>query len=172
LAAAKAAFARSGAKAPVDVHMMLGTDTLAARIGAFYQTTEKQVGFNVILEPTEFATSLSRAAAGKFDTFAVGWSGRVDPDANLQQFVNSKGSSNFSGYANAVVDRATNQGRAVLNPQRRIGFYHAALAQLAKDVPIIYLRNNTNRFGVSKTVGGVQIYGDGLMRAALAGFKK
>src|SRR5919198_5126978 len=88
LAAAKAAFARSGAKAPVDVHMMLGTDTIAGRLGALYQDMEKKVGFNVIPEPTEFATALSRAAAGKFETFSVGWSGRLDPDANLQQFVN------------------------------------------------------------------------------------
>ena len=31
---------------------------------------------------------------GKFDTFAVGWSGRVDPDGNIYQFVHSTGSLN------------------------------------------------------------------------------
>jgi peptide/nickel transport system substrate-binding protein len=172
LAAAKAAFARSGAKAPLDVHMTIGTSTILARLGALFQGMEEKVGFNVILEPTEFATAQSRAAAGKFDTFFQPWSGRVDPDANLQQFVNSKGSSNFSGYANAAVDRATNQARAILNPQRRIALYHDALAQLAKDLPVIYLYNPINRFGVSKEVGGVQIYNDGLIRDAFAGFKK
>ena len=172
LAAAKAAFARSGAKAPVDVHMTIGTLTTLARLGALFQGMEKKVGFNVILEPTEFATAQSRAAAGKFDTFFQPWSGRVDPDANLQQFVNSTGSSDFSGYANAAVDRATNQARAIFNPQRRIGLYHDALAHLAKDLPLIYLYNPINRFGVSKEVGGVQIYNDGLIRAAFAGFKK
>ena len=107
VAAAKAAFNRSGASAPVDVHLMLGTTTVAARLGALIAGMEKPIGFNVILEPTEFATGLSRAAAGRFDMFQLGWSGRVDPDANLQQFVNAKGSSNYSGYVNAAVDRAT-----------------------------------------------------------------
>jgi peptide/nickel transport system substrate-binding protein len=172
VAAAQAAFKRSGAKAPVDVHMILGTNTTAARLGALFQGMEKKVGFNVIIDPTEFVTAQARAAAGKFDTFGQGWSGRVDPDANLQQFVNSKGSSNYSGYSNATVDRATNQARAILNPKRRIEQYHIALVHLAKDLPWIYLYNPINRFGVSKTVGGVQIHGDGLIRAAFAGFEK
>ena len=133
---------------------------------------EKPVGFNVIPEPTESATGLSRAAAGKFDTFALGWSGRVDPDANLHQFVNSTGSSNYSGYTNSVVDRATNQARSIHNPKRRIQQYHVALAQLSKDVPLIYLYNPINRGGVSRNVAGVQVFADGLIRAAFAGFKK
>ena len=112
VAAAKAAFGRSGAKSPVDVRMLIGTTTIATRLGALIQSLEKPVGFNVIPEPTESATGLSRAAAGKFDTFALGWSGRVDPDANLHQFVNSKGSSNYSGY---------------MNPRRRPGDQPGAL---------------------------------------------
>jgi peptide/nickel transport system substrate-binding protein len=170
--AAKAAFKRSGANAPVDIHLMLGTTTVAARLGELIAGMEKLIGFNVILEPTEFATGLNRAGAGRFDMFQLGWSGRVDPDANLQQFINSKGSSNYSGYVNAAVDRATNQARSIINRRRRIAQYHAALAQLQKDVPLIYLYNQINRFGVSKRVGGIHIFGDGLIRAAFAGFEK
>jgi peptide/nickel transport system substrate-binding protein len=170
--AAKAAFKRSGATAPVDVHLMLGTDPIAARLGQVIQSMEKPIGFNVILDPTEFTTSLNREDAGNFQTFAIGWSGRVDPDGNFYQFVNSKGSQNDSGYVNAVVDKATNQARAVLIQSRRIGFYHTALAQVMKDLPLIYLYYPVNRFGVSKTVAGVQVFGDGLIRAQYAGFVK
>ena len=113
VAAAKAAFKRSGANAPVDVHLTIGTDPIAARLGALIQGEEKPIGFNVILDPTEFTTALNRADAGNFATFAVGWSGRVDPDGNFYQFVNTKGSQNDSGYSNAAVDKATNQARAV-----------------------------------------------------------
>ena len=170
--AAKAAFKKSGATAPVDVHLTIGTDPIQARLGQVIQGFVKPIGFNVILEPTEFTTALNRADAGKFDTFAVGWSGRVDPDGNFYQFVNSKGSQNDSGYVNAGVDRATNQGRAILNQTKRIAQYHTALVQVAKDLPLIYLWYPINRFGVAKTVGGVQIFGDGLIRAQYAGFKK
>jgi peptide/nickel transport system substrate-binding protein len=170
--AAKAAFARSGVSAPVDVHLMLGTDPIAARLGAVIQAAEKPIGFNVILDPTEFTTSLNNADAGKFATFAIGWSGRVDPDGNLYQFVNTKGSINDSGYSNAVVDKATNQARAVLNLAKRVAAYHTALVQMNKDLPLIYLYYPVNRFGVSQTVGNVQVFGDGLIRAQYAGFKK
>jgi hypothetical protein len=36
----------------------------------------------------------------------------------------------------------------------------------------MYLWHPVNRFGAAKTVGGVQVYGDGLIRAQFAGFKK
>jgi peptide/nickel transport system substrate-binding protein len=172
VSAAKAAFKKSGATGTIDVHMTIGTDPIAARFGALIQNMEKPIGFNVILDPTEFTTALNRADAGNYATFAVGWSGRVDPDGNFYQFVNTKGSQNDSGYSNPVVDKATNQARAVLNQDRRIALYHTALQQVAKDLPLIYLYNPINRFGISKKVGGVQIYGDGLIRAQFAGFKK
>ena len=172
MAAAKAAFKKSGANAPVDVHLTIATDPVAARLGALIQAEEKAIGFNVILDPTEFTTSLNRADAGNFATFAVGWSGRVDPDGNFYQFVNTKGSQNDSGYSNPTVDKATNQARAVLKLSRRIGLYHTALVQVAKDLPLIYLYYPINRFGVAKAVGGVNVYGDGLIRAQFAGFKK
>ncbi len=172
VAAAKAAFKKSGASAPVDVKLTIGTDPIAARLGQLIQGAEKPIGFNVILEPTEFTTALNRQDAGKYEAFAVGWSGRVDPDGNFYQFVNSKGSQNTSGYVNATVDRATNQARAILKPAKRIAQYHTALVQVNKDLPLIYLYNPINRFGVAKTVGGVQIFGDGLIRAQYAGFRK
>ena len=44
--------------------------------------------------------------------------------------------------------------------------------QVMRDLPLIYLYNPINRFGVSKTTGNVQIFADGLIRAQYAGFKK
>ena len=46
------------------------------------------------------------------------------------------------------MDKATNQARAVLKVDRRIAFYHAALVQISKDLPLIYLYYPINRFGV------------------------
>jgi peptide/nickel transport system substrate-binding protein len=169
--AAKAAFAKAGARAPVGVKLMLGTDPIAARLGQVIQAMEKPIGFDVELQPTEFTTSLNREDAGNYETFAIGWSGRIDPDGNFYQFVNSKGSQNDSGYVNAVVDRATNNARKAATQQARIVSYRAALKQVLKDLPLIYLYHPVNRFGVVKTVSGVQVFGDGLIRAQFAQFK-
>ena len=44
------------------------------------------------------------------------------------------------------------------------------ITQLHVDVPIVYLYRAKNYTGVSRTVVGVQMYGDGLMRFVHAGF--
>ena len=80
--------------------------------------------FRSLVANVRDATSSTAALNRNFQTFAVGWSGRVDPDGNFYQFINSKGSQNDSGYVNASVDKATNEARAVLKLSRRIADYH------------------------------------------------
>jgi peptide/nickel transport system substrate-binding protein len=169
---AKAAFARSGASPGVTVHLMLGTDPVAARLGQVIQSMEKPIGINVVLDPTEFVTSLNHEDAGQFETFAIGWSGRIDADGNIYNFLQTTGSQNDSGYSNPVVDRALNNERKAASLQARLVDFHAALAQAAKDRPVIYLYHAVNRDAQSKKVGGVQLFGDGLVRVQFAGFKK
>jgi peptide/nickel transport system substrate-binding protein len=170
--AAKAAFQRSGLSPGVTVHLMLGTDPVAARLGQVIQAMEKQVGINVVLDPTEFVTSLNHEDAGQFETFAIGWSGRIDPDGNIYNFIQTTGSQNDSGYSNPVVDRALNNERKASTQKARLVSFHAALAQAAKDRPVIYLYHPVNYDAESTKVAGVQLYGDGLVRVAFAGFKK
>jgi peptide/nickel transport system substrate-binding protein len=169
---AKAAFAKSGVSPGVTVHLMLGTDPVAARLGQVIQSLEKPIGFNVVLDPTEFVTSLAREDAGNFETFAIGWSGRIDCDGNTYGFLETNGSQNDSGYSNPVVDRAlTNQRKAATLAARLVSL-HAALAQAAKDRPVIYLYHAVNRDAQSTNVAGIKLYGDGLVRVQFAGFKK
>jgi peptide/nickel transport system substrate-binding protein len=172
MAEARRAFSRAGAQAPVKVRLMIGTDPIAARLGQVIQSMVRPVGFDVELQPTEFTTSLNRQDSGNYETFAIGWSGRIDPDGNFYQFVNSKGSQNTAGYSNPVVDRATNNARKAATQAARIASYRAAMRQVLTDLPLIYLWHPVNRFGVKQTVGGVQVYGDGLIRAQFAGFKR
>jgi peptide/nickel transport system substrate-binding protein len=133
---------------------------------------EKAIGINVVLDPTEFVTSLNREDGGQFETFAIGWSGRIDADGNIFNFLHTTGSQNDSGYSDAVVDRALTNERKAASLTARLTSFHAALAQAAKDRPIIYLYHLVNRDAQSKKVGGLQLYGDGLVRASFAGFKK
>jgi len=170
--AAKAAFARSGAAPGVTVHLMLGTDPVAARLGQVIQSMEKPIGINVVLDPTEFVTSLNHEDAGQFETFQIGWSGRIDCDGNTFNFLHTTGSQNDSGYSNAVVDRAMTNERKAASLKARLVSLHAALLQAAKDRPVLYLWHPVNYDAQSKKVGGMQVFGDGLVRAQFAGFTK
>jgi peptide/nickel transport system substrate-binding protein len=130
----------------------------------------KQVGFDVQLQPTEFVSSLSKADAGSFDTFNVGWSGRVDPDGNIYGFVASPGTLNDTGYSNPKLDYILNGARKSTLEKSRITLYSAAMKIIHRDRPLIYLYHPVNYYGVTKKVTGVAVYGDGLIRADYAGF--
>ena len=42
--------------------------------------------------------------------------------------------------------------------------------ELQKDNPLVYIYRQRNLTGVSKKISGVQVYADGLLRVAFAGY--
>jgi len=171
VAQAKKLVAQSGVKTPITVHLMLGTDPVNARLGQVIQAMEKQIGIDVVLDPTEFVSSLNKADAGTFETFAVGWSGRVDPDGNIYQFVATTGSQNDSGYSNPRLDLILNNARKAATEKARKTLYRAAQRIMLEDRPLIYLYHNVTRAGLSVKLTGVRMYPDTLTRVAFASYK-
>jgi peptide/nickel transport system substrate-binding protein len=170
VAKAKQLVAQSGVKPPIPVSLMLNTDAVTLRLGQVIQSMAKDAGFAVKLQPTEFTTALDKADAGDFDVFQVGWSGRIDPDGNIQQFVGKTGSQNDSGYADPKLDALLNQARETLDQGRRTQMYGQATQMLLTSNPLIYLYHDHYFTGVSKKVTGIQQFGDGLLRFKEAGF--
>ena len=168
VAQAKKLVKQSGEKTPIPINMMIGTDSVAARVGAVIQREARDAGFNVTLQPTEFTTSLNRADAGNFDVFLVGFSGRVDPDGTTYGFIHTGGSLNDSGYSSKRVDLLMDKARAVISNKVRKGFYNKAFRIAQHDRPLIYLYHPVNYTGVVKRATGVQVFGDGLIRVAFA----
>src|SRR5581483_6261069 len=72
---AKKLVAASGISNPT-VHLMVPVGTAAARQAQFMQAEEEAVGIHLVIDTTDFVTSLSKADAGTYDTFQIGWSGR------------------------------------------------------------------------------------------------
>jgi peptide/nickel transport system substrate-binding protein len=160
----------SGVSSP-SVNLMLGgTDPVTARLGQVIQSMEAAVGIKVSVTPTQFTTALNRADAGTFDAFAIGWSGRVDPDGNIYGFVSTKGTLNDSGFTNSKLDYILNGARKSLTTKSRNTLYRAAMQIIHTQRPLIYLYHPVNYYGITKKVTGVQIFGDGLIRAQFAGY--
>jgi peptide/nickel transport system substrate-binding protein len=168
---AKQLVEESGASTPVPVTLMLGTDAVTLRLGQTIQSMAKDAGFAVKLQPTEFTASLDKSDAGQYDVFQIGWSGRVDPDANFHQFVTSKGSLNVSGSANPEIDRLLDDARVEQDMDARKDLYQQAVEIVAlRDRPLIYLYHQTLFTGTAKKVVGLNVYGDGILRLTEAGF--
>jgi peptide/nickel transport system substrate-binding protein len=167
---AKKLVASSGVANPT-VHLMVPTATVALRQAQFLQAEEQAVGIKVVIDSTDFVTSLSKADAGTYDTFQIGWSGRVDPDGNIYQFVATTGSQNDSGYTNPRLDLILNNARKAATTKARMTLYKAAEQIMLQDRPLIYLYHAVTRAGLSKQLAGVTLYPDTLLRVAFAQYK-
>jgi peptide/nickel transport system substrate-binding protein len=169
-AGAKALLAQAAVTTPLKVNMIIANTPEGARLGQAIQAQVKEGGFDLQLVPTEFAAALDQTDAGDYQMFQIGWSGRVDPDGNIANFLRTAGSQNISGYSNATVDGLIDQARASADEATRRDLYGKIIAQVHQDAPLIYLYRQKNFTGVAKTVVGVQVYGDGLLRFKVAGF--
>jgi peptide/nickel transport system substrate-binding protein len=169
-AAAKRLLTEAGLTTPVRVGLVIANTPQARLLGEAIQAQVKEGGFDLQLQPTEFSASLDATDAGKFQLFQLGWSGRIDPDGNIASFLSTMGSQNIAGYSNPALDRLIGQARATSDLDKRRALYGQIVTAAQADDPIIYLYRQKNLTGVSGRVGGVKVYGDGILRFGEAGF--
>lgn len=169
-AAAKQLLTEAGVSMPVKVGMVITNTPQNRLLGEAIQAQAREGGFEVELQPTEFSAALDQTDAGQFQTFQIGWSGRVDPDGNIATFLTTKGAQNIAGYSNPEMDRLIEQARATSDEGQRRELYGQVVAKVQEDAPLIYLYRQKNLTGVAASVVGVKVYGDGIIRAGTAGF--
>ena len=164
IAEAKKLIAATGLKTPIHVSLTVANDPLDLQIGSIIQSMGAQAGFAVSLQPLEFTTSLSRAAAGQFEMYVVGWSGRVDPDQNTFNDWYPQSALNYTGADYSALDNLLLQARASTSTTQRKALYTQAVQLMQQALNIIYLWDPKYYLGVSKTVTGVQYFPDALIR--------
>ena len=141
-------------------------DPQSAQLAQVIQSMVAEAGFDMKIKAAEFGTLLSAQTSGDFQADLIGWSGYVDPDANLYQFIVCNGSLNDAKYCNADTDKLLNAARASTDDKVRKQNYDAARAILSKESPIIYLYHPTWIWAMSKGITGFVPYPDGAARAA------
>ncbi|HEU4424966.1 MAG TPA: ABC transporter substrate-binding protein [Pilimelia sp.] len=169
-AAAKQLLASAGVATPLKATMIIGNTPEQRRLGEAIQAQAKAGGFDIQLAPTEFSASLDQTDAGKYQLFQIGWSGRVDPDGNITNFVRSLGSQNVCGYGDPAMDSLIDKARESSDVETRRNLYGQIVTKLQEDAPLIYLYRTKNFTGVTSKVVGVRMYGDGIPRFGTAGF--
>jgi peptide/nickel transport system substrate-binding protein len=167
---AKRLLAEAGVATPVKVSLIVINDPDARRTGEALKSMVTAGGFDIQLEPTEFASALDVVDAGKFQLFRIGWSGQVDVDGNITRFFQTEGSQNTSGYSNPEVDRWLTDARSTQDTTKRKELYAKVIAKIHEDAPIIYLYRTKNQIGVNNKVGGVRMFSDYIVRLESAGF--
>ena len=160
---AKKLLAEAGVPNPV-ITLMTPTTSDAQRIAQVVQAMVKEAGFEVKIQSTEFATSLNMADKGQYETYMLAWSGRPDPDGNLQSHLGCGAPLNNSGYCNKDVDQGLVDARAQRDPAQRAKIYEGVAAQILKDRPIIYLFHRHWLWAHSAKLSGFRTVPDGMVR--------
>lgn len=168
---AKKLVAKSGLANPT-VHLLVSNATDLIRLAQFIQAEEAAVGINVVIDPTDAATSLARATSGSFDTFITGLEpGGIEPNTLIYQFFATPGVRNYGGYSNPRVDYVLTNGLKATRRDARAVNYRAALQLLLADRPTIFLYNVTTIAAFSASLTGMQLTPSGGLLVANAQFK-
>lgn len=148
----------------VAVEMLISNSPIVTQMMQAVQAMTAEAGFDVTLKTMEFATLLNEESNGNFQAARTDWSGRVDPDGNIHQFVTCKAALNEVKYCNPKVDELLNAARASVDPKVRKAKYDEATAILDDDMPYIYLAHQSWLWAFDKKVTGFVPSPDGMIR--------
>jgi len=112
------------------------------------------VGIEVEVKLVEWATFVQDVLLAKnFDVVIVGWRLSSDPDA-YEIWHTEGGPFNFVSYSNPRIDEIYEQGRVILDQEKRKALYQEAQAILAEDQPYLFLYFPTATVGLHKRFQG------------------
>lgn len=162
---ARALLREAGVTTPVAVEMTVPNNPDLRQVGEVIQSMVSEAGFNLTLRAMEFASSLQAATRGEFQTYLVGWSGRVDPDGNIYTFTRTGGGQNDGRYSNPEVDRLLDAARTELDVAKRRDLYAQAVRiAFGQDVGRIYLWHRKNIMAHTARLSGYRPISDGMIR--------
>lgn len=163
VAKAKALIAAAG-MTKVPLELTFENAPADARVAQIIQSMATEAGFEVKLLPLETTSAIERYLNGNFEAYLGNWSGRADPDATLVVFFGCTGSQNVNKYCDKSVDATLSQARGEADEGKRKALYAKATDTLLKALPSIPLYHSNWFFAARKTVSGIVMYPDGLLR--------
>jgi len=164
VARAKKLLADAGLGNGYAFEMVIVNNPQQRRVGEVIQGMARDAGITITLTPKEFASSLKDNDDGKHQAFLIGWSGRVDPDANIHQGQTCGGSLNATLACDEKVDALLNKAREVSDAGQRAALYREAhdLLQARRNAIILYHPNYIVAF--PRNLKGYRAVPDGLIR--------
>jgi peptide/nickel transport system substrate-binding protein len=170
IAKAKALLKEAGVET-FSFEMQVANSPVDQQVAQVIQAMAQEAGIDIKLRSSEFATMLKSQTAGDFQVTRVGWSGRVDPDGNLHQFVTTGGGINDTKYSNPAVDKELNASRVVYDVAARKVHFDAAGKILRDELPLIYLYLPAWIWALSAKIDGFVPNPDGMIRLATVKLK-
>ncbi len=163
LARAKALLKEAGVTNPTLTLLVPNADA-DKQNAEVIQSMAREAGIEIKIQLTEFITMLQQAREGNMDADYVGWSGRIDPDANIHTLLGCKVPGNDGHYCNEQLEQLLQDARLTNDREARKKLYAAAMKILLDERPIIYLWHQKWIWGFTANLEGYVPYPDGLIR--------
>ena len=164
VAKAKALMREAGVTAPFTVDFMVPKGAENEAIAEMIQAMAKDIGIDMKIRVTEFATSLKQAEAAEYQAFLLDWSGRTDPDGNSYSHLTCKGPLNYSGQCVPEVDRLFDESRTISDVAQRKAVFEQLTQLILENDPIVYLYHRRALIGLSVRIEGYNQVADGMVR--------
>ena len=168
VARAKKLLADAGLAGGYSFEMTVVNDPPQRRVGEVIQQMAREVGFNITLRAQEFASALTDNDDGKFQSFLIAWSGRVDPDGNIHQVQTCRrgdsGSLNTTHACDERIDALLNKAREVTDLNQRRALYREAIDLFTARRNLIYIYHLNYIVAFPKNLKGYKAVPDGLIR--------
>ncbi|HEY7269158.1 MAG TPA: ABC transporter substrate-binding protein, partial [Dehalococcoidia bacterium] len=94
-------------------------------------------GFNMTLQPLEFATVVDNGNKGAYQAGGLGWNGAVDPDGFCYQLFHTGAGFNLSHISDSNLDALMDKGQQTLDVAARTDIYHQVMQALIDLQPFI-----------------------------------
>lgn len=152
----------AGKTPPVQVDLMIYSDTDSVRLGELIQTMAGGGGFNVDLHVVDFSTAIKEAINGNYDASPIGHSGRVDPHENVWQHHHTKGVFNWMGGGDPDLDALINEAKSIVDFEERRAAYAEIMKRIQAMHKQIYLLQDRILIGARSNIKGFVPSPDGL----------
>jgi peptide/nickel transport system substrate-binding protein len=130
---------------------------LAAQV---IQQQLNQIGIDVKIRILEWSTFIHQYVDKRnFDAVILGWNLARDPDNYVMWHSSQQkeGQYNFVGYSNPQVDRLLDEGRETFDQKKRQAIYWKIHAQIAADLPYIFLYSPDSLLAIHKRFQGPEV---------------
>ncbi|GHE85473.1 ABC transporter substrate-binding protein [Amycolatopsis deserti] len=163
--------AEAGVPVPYTVTLQVSNSQDQLRYAQALQASVAEGGFDLKIVPVEYSTLLDVQKRGTFEVVQLGWSGRIDPDANTARFLSSGSAGNYGGFVSPELDDLLARAARTTDTAARAQLYGQATRVIQRENPIVYTYRLRNLTVHSARVAGVEVYSDGVVRLGKAAFR-
>src|SRR6476646_2737791 len=164
VAKAKALMKEAGVSAPFDIDFMVPKGAETQAVAEVIQAMAGEIGINMKIRVTEFATSLKQAEKANYQAYLLAWSGRTDPDGNTYIFFKCNAPQDSMGYCKPEVDKLLDEARIPSDMAARKAIYEKLTKTILEDLPKVYLYHRRILIAHSTKLNGYKQMPDGLVR--------